>query len=134
MKLTPELRKRLGIKSQSKYRARRTEYNGVVYASKAEATRAAELDLMVRQGIILSWTPQPRFTLGCPENAYVADFSVFYPGPRMFVEDCKGMETPKFKRDKKLWKAYGKFPLRILKRKGNCWTVETIDPETKGGA
>lgn len=112
-------------KRPSKYRAVRTEYNGVTYASKAEAARAAALDMLISGGEVLAVERQPRFTLGCPENVYVADFKVQMANGKWHIEDVKGMETAKFRHDKKLWKAYGPMPLHII-RKGK--TVETITP------
>ena len=122
-----------------KPREQRT-YNGVLYASKAEAIRAQELDLLVRADTVQFWIAQPLFRLGCPENTYRPDFLIIpiedygaanYP----WVEDVKGFETQSFKRHKRLWKAYGPCELRILKRKGKGWTTEVISPaETdKGG-
>ena len=115
----------------NKYRAKRTPYNGVTYASKAEAKRAAELDKVDAWW----WVGQPKFRLGCPENVYVADFLVVtkdaIKGGGVRVEDVKGMETATFKRNKRLWKKYGPCDLVILKRKGNGWTTETITPGTE---
>ncbi len=124
----------------NKYRSKRTEYGGIFYASKAEAARAAELDLLLKAGQIVDWIGQPRFRLGVPENVYVADFLVIGMTKHqadgttvcfhadVFVEDVKGAETPKFVRDKKLWKAYGRLNLHII-RGGK--TVEVIVPEGK---
>ncbi len=102
--------------SQSKYRNVRTEYNGVAYASKAEATRAYELDLMVKADRIAWWIGQPKFRLGCPENVYVADALVIGYG-ELWVEDVKGVMTAKFRRDVKLWRSYGPCELRVIKGK-----------------
>lgn len=114
-----------------KYRNKRTEYNGVNYASKAEAARAEWLNSnnSVASGTEM-WIPQPKFRLGCPENVYVADFFVVTydmdNGLDYHVEDVKGPETPKFKRDKKLWAKYGPCELHIVKRKGKRWDVEIV--------
>jgi hypothetical protein len=122
----------------NKYHAKPTEYNGVRYASKAEAKRAAELDLLKKNGDIIEWIGQPKFRLGVPENVYVADFLVVAPIPitipgyretiqehDTWVEDVKGKETPKFKHNKKLWKRYGRLPLHIISRSG----TEVVEPE-----
>ena len=112
----------------NKYRAKPTIYNGVRYASKAEAARAVELDQMLLAGEILVWIGQPTFRLGCPENVYRADFLVVPPvgvNGTPWVEDVKGMETPKFRRDKKLWKRYGRLNLHIIKGK----KTEVVRPE-----
>ena len=101
------------------------------YASKAEAARARYLDERQRLGFIRGWIGQPRFRLGCPENVYVADFLVVtHEGLCVHVEDVKGVETPKFRRDKKLWKKYGPCPLKIVRWKRNRWNVEVVEPET----
>lgn len=110
--------KPLPPKKRSKYGAERTEYNGVTYASKAEAERAAVLDLLLAQGEIREWTRQPRFELGIKENVYVADFRVVGKDGSVWIEDVKGHKTPKFKRDIKLWRAYGPHPLHIISTSG----------------
>lgn len=122
LRLSPEDIKQLGLKGiqvksgQSKYRAVRTEYNGVMYASKAEANRARQLDA---DPLVAWWIGQVRLRLGCPENIYVPDFLVAlrsnFLSSVVHAEDVKGMETAKFRRDKKLWKSYGPFPLWIIK-------------------
>ena len=42
----------------NKYHAEKTEYNGRLYDSKAEARVAENLDLMKHSGGIVSWMPQ----------------------------------------------------------------------------
>lgn len=100
-------------------------FDGVVYPSKAEAQRAAELKTLGQMGY--QWSRQPRFELGVPENVYVADFLVTAPDGHQWAEDVKGWSTPKFNRDKRLWRSYGPMPLRILKRSGNGWKIELIE-------
>ncbi len=87
-------------------------YNGVLYASKAEAKYAQHLDGCQDFDEIEFWVPQPKFRLGCPENVYIADFLII--SADVWVVDVKGFETPKFKRDKKLWAKYGPCQLRIV--------------------
>lgn len=117
--------------SYRKYRNVPTTYKGRKYHSKAEANRAEWLD---HDWSIVTWTPQPRFTLGCPENVYVADFLVEYRTGRFVsesadarlstivsevltrVEDVKGVETAKFRHDKKLWESYGPYDLWVIRR------------------
>jgi len=120
----------------NKYRARATMYNSVRYASKAEAAYAAELDLLLKAGQVVDWIAQPTVRLGVPENVYRPDFLVIWKEGEsadrtlcsaVYV-DIKGVETPKFRRDKKLWQAYGRLPLHII-RGGK--TVEIIEPEGK---
>jgi len=114
------LRYRLpGEAKPTKYRSQRTEYNGRWYASKAEAARAAELDLLLKYGQILWWIPQVGISLGCWENRYVVDFLVGWQysssiSSHVNAEDVKGYPTAKFKRDAKLWHKYGPFPLHVI--------------------
>jgi hypothetical protein len=113
---------------------------GVTYASKAESLRAAQLKFLADScGWIV--TPQPKFTLGCPENVYIADFQVRDSEGQWFhdcdpailvsvwVEDVKGIKTAKFRHDVKLWRKYGPVPLVILKRKGRGWIRHVVLPE-----
>lgn len=94
---------------QSKYRAQRT--NG--YASKREAKRAAELEILQREGYICALETQVRIELIPPigkERAchWVADF-VYTENSKRGVnegveiwEDCKGFRTPLYKLKRKL--------------------------------
>jgi hypothetical protein len=114
------------MKRPSKYQNVRTVYDGVRYDSRAEARRAAELDLLVKIGEITGWTRQVTFRLGCPENTYRVDFLVFgvCNGKQVvWAEDVKGVETQTFKRNKRLWARYGPCPLHILKTKGQSEIV-----------
>ena len=108
-----------------KYGAVSTEYNGVTYASQVEATRAAELDLLVRGGVIDRWRRQVHFPLG-EDFGTVVDFLVESNG-KTWVEEVKGFETSDFHRVRRLWQKYGPVPMLILKRKGNGWLKETIE-------
>jgi len=99
---------------RNKFGAVRTEYNGVNYDSKAEAERAGTLDAMQASGRILWWHPKPgTFRLGCPLNVYRPDFLVV-GHESVHVEDVKGVMTSKFKRDAKLWAAYGPCDLHVI--------------------
>jgi hypothetical protein len=109
-------------KKKNKYRAERTEYAGVMYDSAAEADRAMHLDALVRSGEVFWWVGQPKFRLGCPENVYVADFVVVGP-EEVHVEDVKGLDLPKFRRDVRLWRRYGPCQLLVV-RKGGVEVIE----------
>lgn len=112
---------------RSKYGNVRTEHNGVVYDSKAEAARAKELDEMAAGGLIAFWVAHPKFRLGCPENVYVADALVVgLDGLGTWVEDVKGKRTAKFNRDVKLWRKYGPCNLKIIER---GQVAEIVRPE-----
>lgn len=116
---------------RSKYRNTPTIYNGRKYHSKAEATRAERLDYEKASGLIRDWTPQPRFTLGVPENVYIADFEVIGIDGKMWAEDVKGVRTARFSHNVRLWRAYGAMPLKVICR-GK--TVEVIEPAAKDQA
>jgi len=109
-----------------KYGARPTVFDGVKYASRAEAARARELDALFRAGKLRFWYSQPRFRLGVPENRYIADFLIIDRQGRVWVEDIKGVETDKFKHDRKLWLTYGPCPLHVLRWKRGKWVSEVF--------
>lgn len=110
----------------NKFGAQATVSAGIRYDSKLEARRAMQLSLMQEAGDIRWWIGQPKFRLGVPENVYVADFLVVPRVGNVWIEDVKGRETAKFRRDKKLWAAYGPCELHIITRHG----VEVIPPQS----
>lgn len=90
----------------TKYGAKRTEYAGRWYASRREAARAQELDLLKSaEDGVSHWVPQPEFR--CEINGhhictYFADFQVIWKDGRVTYEDVKGMKTPVYRLKKKL--------------------------------
>lgn len=95
-----------------KYRNQPVVIDGVRFASKAEALRDSELQLLQRAGRIRDLKRQPRFALkvnGKKVTTYVGDWSYEEDvGPywnsglreikwRPIVEDRKGAQTPAFK-------------------------------------
>ena len=86
-----------------KYHARPTFHDSpifgpVLYASKAEAKRAREIDVLHAAGEVLWAARQVRFVLDTtPEGRpihYVADFLLAHADGRIEVEDVKGMKLP----------------------------------------
>lgn len=75
--------------------------DGIAFASKKEATRYAELKMLVRAGRISNLTIQPRFPLYAG-IFYVADFQYIEDGLTI-VEDVKGFLTAEYKLKKKLF-------------------------------
>jgi hypothetical protein len=73
------------------------------------------LEEMVKLKIVIDYICQPRVWLGVEENIYVPDFLVIPDGAVPHYVDVKGVETPKFKHDKKLWASYGRAALHIVK-------------------
>lgn len=93
-------------KRQSKYKAVRTEIDGITFDSKKEAARYVELKQLQTAGEIFELQVQPRFALSVPTAGpdevigfYVADFQYrdrnpVTGGPRaLVVEDVKSPPT-----------------------------------------
>lgn len=107
---------------KSKYHAKKTVVDGIVFDSKKEAKRYGELKLMERAGVICDLQRQVKFELqpafyfdGKTYRAinYIADF-VYYKVKtgEEIVEDCKGFRTDVYKLKAKMF-AY-KFGVSIL--------------------
>lgn len=96
--------------------------DGIVFASKGEMNRYAELKLLERNGEIKNLTRQPRLKLlkedeveGLKALYYVGDF-IYEENNRFVIEDFKGMETQLFKWKWRLAKEkYPKFIFKIIK-------------------
>ncbi len=94
----------------SKYRNRRTEYNGMLYASKKEAQTAFNLDLLKAAGEISFWLRQVNFPL-LGKMGYRADFVTFavigytQGGITWIVKviEVKGYQTEAWKMKRKLF-------------------------------
>lgn len=80
----------------SKYRNKRTEYDGMVYDSKHEAKRAWELDQLQKAGEIAGYSKQVPFLLA-GGIIYKADFVVLYRDGHYEIEDVKSEATKKDK-------------------------------------
>ena len=100
-------------------------HNGVVYPSKAECTRAMELDLLVMASDIRGWGRQVQIPLGADFRTAV-DFVVFKWDGTFRLEEVKGVETTDFKTVRRLWPKYGPGKLHILKRTRTGWNTETL--------
>ena len=92
----------------AKYRNRKTEYMGIVFDSKKEAARYAELRLLQRAGVISDLRLQVPYTLidkseHGREIRYVADFAYTEDGETV-VEDVKSpaTRTPLYRLKKRL--------------------------------
>lgn len=94
----------------SKYKAKRTEVDGIVFHSQKEARRYQELKLLQRAGKIRNLRLQPEWDLFVPGGerigAYIADFCYYtvpwdYEQPELVVEDVKGFKTPLYRWKKK---------------------------------
>ena len=93
----------------TKYHAKKTEIDGITFASKIEGERYTQLRLLEQAGEISSLILQPEFQISRgfinPETGekvksrfYIADFMyVDNNDSRIIVEDVKGMETAEFR-------------------------------------
>lgn len=97
----------------SKYRAQRTEVDGIVFHSKKEARRFSELKLLERAGEIEGLECQPKFPLHIMRSFWPGDYvncGNYYADFRytnlcdgeIIVEDVKGMKTPIYRLKKKM--------------------------------
>lgn len=100
-------------------------FQGRTYASKAEKEYAQVLWDMRRAGKLLVLIEQPTLWLGVPENVYRPDFFVIQDGEPRFI-DVKGVETPAFRKVKKLWKTYGQCHLYIIKKSGKKFVIQEV--------
>ena len=100
----------------TKYRAIKTEVDGIMFDSKKEAKRYVELKEKLDAGIIADLRLQPKFDCiinGKKVCTYKADFEYLLDdqiGPQgqighYIVEDVKGFKTPTYRLKKKLVEA-----------------------------
>ena len=108
---------------KSKYKAHKTEIDGIEFDSKKEARRYTELKLLERAGEISNLQMQVKFvlipaqrepdTVGARggihkgkliehECSYIADFTYLDEKGEQVVEDTKGFRTPEYKIKRKL--------------------------------
>lgn len=90
----------------SKYHAKKTVVDGIIFQSRKEAKRYQELKLMQRAGLISDLRRQVKYELipkqqGERAVSYIADF-VYTENGKTVVEDVKGVRTPVYKIKKKL--------------------------------
>jgi hypothetical protein len=94
----------------SKFGAKKTVRDGILFHSKREADRYVDLQLLQRSGIITGLELQVKFSLdvnGVHIANYFADFRYREKG-KTVVEDSKGFRTDVYGIKKKLMKAcYG---------------------------
>lgn len=91
---------------RSKYKAVRTEIDGIKFASKHEAKRYQELKLMLQAKAIQDLNLQVAFPLIKKseygrEIKYIADFT-YYDNGHLVVEDAKGFKTDVYKLKKRM--------------------------------
>lgn len=104
--------RRLGLAKQQKYRSRKVELDGIVFDSRKEANRYAELRLLEKAGEIVKLELQPEFELQpgyrTQDGKYIrpikyrADFRVTYADGQVVVIDTKGYRTKEYAIKKKM--------------------------------
>ena len=116
------------FRARGKFNAQPTLYKGERYASKLEASRAAELDLLLAAGQIDAWERGRSWVLvaGCvkPDGkrdrpiSYTPDFHV-RRGDELWCEDTKGKSTEGFRLRLRLWwRVYPGVALWIVRADG----------------
>ena len=99
----------------SKFGNVKTEVDGHLFDSKAEANRYVELKMLQAAGEIKGFMIQPSYVIG-EGIRYRPDFMVCDMNDKVWVEDVKGMETKEFKIKQKLWDTkYPWLELRIVR-------------------
>lgn len=96
------------VRKVNKYHAKKTERDGILFDSRKEADRYAELVLMKRAGIIHGLELQKKFELIPKQKdersvVYRADFTYIRDGV-VTVEDVKGVRTKDYILKRKLFK------------------------------
>lgn len=100
-----------GKQRPSKYGAKKTRVDGIVFDSAREAEYYGELMMEYRSGMISAVARQCEFILQDGDGTvirYKADFVVWFPDGTAEVHEVKGVETPEWKLKLKLFLA--RFP------------------------
>ena len=109
------------IEFKQKYKARRKEYNGIIYDSSFEAKYAFELDWRKKINDIKDWERQITFELKVNDVLickYIIDFLIIHNGGKKEYIETKGFETKDWKIKRKLFQAlYPELNYKIIKQK-----------------
>lgn len=95
---------------RSKYGAKRTEYNGIIYDSKFEASVAQELDMRKAAGEIAGWERQYRVEIPIYNKAgdvvhtvkHKVDFRLHLHDGSYELLEAKGLELSDYKQRRRL--------------------------------
>lgn len=93
---------------KSKYKAKKTEFQGIKFDSLKECARYKNLLILKKAGNVVKIELQPRYDIivnGIFCGFYKADFKVYYSDGRIDVEDVKGMRTTVYSLKKKIIEA-----------------------------
>lgn len=121
---------------RQKFNAKRTKCSrGHNHRSALECS-VCELQLLMEKGGVRKLIQaEKKFYLGPARIGYVMDlYCQEQPSGALVGMEAKGMEVPRWKDIKKLWRAHGEFPLEVWKGSARRPVlVETIYP-AKGAA
>lgn len=108
-----------------KYGNKKTEVDGILFDSKAEAIRYTELKALQNLGVISGLQMQHAYPIisggtwangkKYPVTKYIADF-VYEMDGEIIVEDVKGFKTEAYKLKKKLMKSVYNIEIREVRR------------------
>lgn len=113
----------------NKYRAKRTEYDGMHFPSKFEASVWAHQKLREKAGEVCDLIRYASVRLSEADISYKPDGRGKYSGGREFWWEAKGVETERWRVVKKLWAVYGPGPLEVYKKNNRgIYLAETIIP------
>lgn len=114
----------MGNFSRSKYKAKRTEVDGITFDSKAEAEFYQYLRFLERKskGQLEIISMQPKVYLTEAKILYKPDFLIREINDLVYI-DVKGMTTPVFNLKARLWVHYGAGLLRLVKKKGRDFEI-----------
>lgn len=90
---------------RNKYNAKRTDYNGIKYDSRFEASVAEELDLRKKAKDILDWDRQYKLEMWCYTRdgskafkvTHKVDFRIHHKDGSYELLEAKGIETDDYK-------------------------------------
>jgi hypothetical protein len=85
----------------NKYKAVRTELDGIMFDSKAEAAHYGQLLILKQAGEVVAIELQPEFVFASGIK-YRADFRVTYADGRVEVQDVKGVKTDVYRIKKRM--------------------------------
>jgi hypothetical protein len=100
-------------KGRPKYGAKKTQVDGITFASQKEARRYVELRMLKTEGDIIFFHRQPIFDLP-GGTTYRPDFLIFWHDGRVTYEDVKGHRTKEYIRAVKQVEAL--YPVEIIEK------------------
>jgi len=114
------------MRSYTKYRSKRVNYEGHSFASQLEAAVYNLLKLREKAKEIKELQHQDHVYLTNARICYIPDFKFFDVKHDAYCwAEAKGYETPEWKIKLKLWKSYG--PGRLFIYKGSAKRITLTD-------